>query len=344
MSNSHKHQVAVIGGGNFGTCLALHLARCDHYVQLWDRDPELTQQMATNRRHPKTLTEFELCKNIYPTSSQDDIDFQNLHSLVIAIPTQYIRSTLATFKDKIRPGTFIVCASKGIEIDSGAFPGQIIQETLGKDISSYKVSLSGPSFAIEVAKKLPTAVSIASETREHAVEVQKIFHSPFFRAYTSTDPMGLEICGALKNVMAIASGACHGLGFESNSSAALMTRSLAEITRFGTKLGADMQTFMSLGGVGDLFLTCSSQKSRNFQVGYQIAKGDSLEKALKKAGSVAEGVSTVVPAFKLAQNLNVRAPITTAVYNVLKKGHNVQDELKTLVNRSADSEFSSYSD
>ncbi|MDD9950962.1 MAG: NAD(P)-dependent glycerol-3-phosphate dehydrogenase [Zetaproteobacteria bacterium] len=339
MSTEHSRQVAVIGGGNFGSCLALHLGRCGHQVTLWDRDPQLTATLNQTRHHPQVLGSFEFPSNIQATSDVDQLPFDSLHSLVISVPTQFIRVTLERFRNKIRPGTYIVCASKGIEQTTNIFPSTIIRECLGEEVASYKTTLSGPSFAIEVARKLPTAVSIAAAERAHAVAVQKVFHAPCFRAYTSTDPLGLEICGALKNVMAIAAGASHGLGFEANSSAALVTRALAEMTRIGLAMGAQEQTFRSLGGVGDLFLTCSSQKSRNFQVGYQIARGASLADTLRDIGSVAEGVTTTPSAYTLAQELQVRAPVISAVYDVLYNHKNVEEVLFQLLERDAGDEF-----
>ena len=199
--------------------------------------------------------------------------------------------------------------------------------------------LSGPSFAIEVAARQPTCVTVASLSTERAHRTQRLFHAPFFRVYDISDPIGLEIAGALKNVIAIASGACAGAGFQLNARAALISRGLAEITRFGLALGANPLTFAGLSGVGDLFLTCTSEKSRNYTVGYRIGQGESLQYITDTLGSVAEGVTTTKAAYEMAKRLGVDSPITDAVYSVLYEGKNYKVAMLELMSREPSQEL-----
>jgi glycerol-3-phosphate dehydrogenase (NAD(P)+) len=195
------------------------------------------------------------------------------------------------------------------------------------------VFLSGPSFAVEIMAGHPTCVSVASHDPDCALAAQKMCHTPLFRCYTSSDPVGLEIAGALKNVIAIASGAAAGLGYQENSRAAFLTRGLAEMTRIGLALKANPITFNGLGGVGDLFLTCTSKKSRNFTVGYRLGNGEQLDTIVESVGSVAEGVTTAKAAFELVDRLGVDAPIIREVFAVLYQGKDIQDAIRDLLNR-----------
>ena len=209
----------------------------------------------------------------------------------------------------------------------------------GKEIKNKVAILSGPSFAVEIMEKQPTAVTVAGFKKETAHLVQNLFHTPYFRAYISEDPIGVEIAGALKNVIAIAAGACVGLGFKSNSSAALITRGLAELTRIGAAFGAKSLTFNGLAGIGDLMLTCTSQKSRNFRIGYLIAEGKPLQEAKESLGSVAEGVTTTKTAFLLAKKHNIRTSIIKAVYQVLYENWDLQKALEEHLTGSAKHEL-----
>jgi glycerol-3-phosphate dehydrogenase len=249
-----------------------------------------------------------------------------------------MREVLGKLKPYWRPDMLLVCAAKGIEVGRLHLPRDIIADVLGKEVAHNAVFLSGPSFATEIAARQPTAVAVASKDPKRAAWAQELFHAAHFRVYTSDDPIGLEVAGALKNVVAIASGASVGIGFQMNSRAAVITRGLAEITRVGVALGANPLTFNGLGGVGDLFLTCTSEKSRNFSVGYHLGKGESLEAAIKAVG-VAEGVSTAKAAYDLCNKLGVEAPIITEVYRVLYEGKPITQAVMDLLTREAKPEI-----
>lgn len=339
MKNQSLHKIVVLGGGNFGTCLAQHLAHKGHEVVIWSIEEDVVSGINKNHKNPKYLKTIELSQNISATSDLNNIAYDGFSVIVNAVPTQFMRSVLSQLKGKITHDHLMVCASKGIEIGTHALPGQIISESLSPEISKNAVFLSGPSFAIEVAQRLPTAVSAASEVLSRAEDAQNVFHDSFFRVYTSEDPTGLEVSGALKNVVAIAAGAAKGLGMQANSSAALLTRGLAEITRIGVKLGANPLTFKGLAGVGDLFLTCTSEKSRNFTVGFRLGKGEKLKDIVENLGSVAEGVTTTKAAFQLANDLGVDSPITKQVYLVLYEDKPIQQAVMDLINRDPKAEI-----
>jgi glycerol-3-phosphate dehydrogenase (NAD(P)+) len=335
MGRKDEQQAAilVLGAGNFGTSLAQHLAMKGESVYLWDHLKEVTDGIRETNHNPKCLSHIELSDNIHAFSDKNAIDMSLCRTIVIAIPTQFLRSVTESFRELINPNHILICAAKGIEEKTLKLPIEIIEDVLGKEIGQNSVVLSGPSFAEELIRGQPTAVSIASLNPDRAIAAQKIFHSNVFRAYTSNDPIGLEICGALKNVIAIASGACKGLGFENNAQAALITRGLAEIVRVGTAMGASPLTFNGLGGIGDLFLTCNSTKSRNFSLGFYIGQGYSVTEALNKLTSVAEGWSTSKAAFNLSKKLNTDTPLINEVYSVLHAGKPLDAAVSSLLER-----------
>ena len=333
MQENHQHKLVVLGSGNFGTCLAHHLGWLGHQVALWCRNKESAGHINKHHRNPRYLSDITLSPNIKAFTEPTAEIFAEATAVVVAVPTQVLRSCMATFAPFINPAHVLICAAKGIEVGTDKRPSQIITDILGAEYGLTLACLSGPSFASEIAAHLPTAVSLASRHKERALMAQQLFHSPYFRVYTSDDIIGLEIAGALKNVIAIGAGACQGLGFQANSLAALITRGLAEMTRVGTALGANPLTFIGLGGVGDLFLTCSSEKSRNFRVGYLLGQGMTLPNILNQVNSVAEGVATTTSAYHLGNALKVSIPITTAIYSVLYEGRPVKEAVHDLINR-----------
>lgn len=332
MTTVHDN-VTILGSGNFGTCLAQLFAAKGSDVRMWGIFDNVAETINKTHRNPDCLTEFELSDRIRAVTGIEAAYTESADSVVLALPTQVLREVLRNWKGLIPASALLICAAKGIENDTLALPIDIIASELGDRFAQNTVFLSGPSFAVEIMAGQPTCVSLASRHPKRAVAAQKMCHTPLFRCYTSDDPVGLEIAGALKNVIAIAAGAAAGLGYQENSRAALLTRGLAEMTRIGLALGANPITFNGLGGVGDLFLTCTSKKSRNFTVGYRLGEGEKLDAIVSSVGSVAEGVTTAKAAYELVRRLQVDAPIISEVFAVLYQGKDIQDTIHYLLNR-----------
>ncbi|ORY88607.1 6-phosphogluconate dehydrogenase [Leucosporidium creatinivorum] len=329
-------RVLVLDDGNFGSCLADHLADIDNDVFIHCRKQEVIDSFNTHHRNPNYLQDHIFSKNLTAIGPEvPDLGFvSTCDVLVFAIPTQSMRSVLESLHlDKLDPTRLpqLCFVNKGIEMGTNKLPLEVIEEACGSQVAHVSTFLSGPSFAKEIVKRQPTQVSVSSTSIQHAQATAELFHQPHFRCYVNTDPIGVELAGALKNVYAIASGVSGGLGFEANTRAGLVTRSLAEMTRIGVAYNADPLTFLSLAGVGDLFLTCSSEKSRNFTVGYRLGKGESLEHILETLGSVAEGVDTAKSAYAMVQERNLHAPILEHVYRLLWKGESAKDLAKALM-------------
>ncbi|KAJ7040373.1 glycerol-3-phosphate dehydrogenase [Mycena alexandri] len=315
-------KVLILGAGNFGSCLAEHLGDSDHSVFLWAREAELVKHFNLHHKNLKYLPEHDFSKNITAVGPDlPDGDFINeMDVLLFAIPTQFLRQNLTilnrSLKDKAKL-PLLIFVNKGIEIGTDALTLEIIADTCGADVAKAATFISGPSFAKEIVRRRPTSVSVASFTEAEAKKASDLFHQPHFRCYTGSDPIGIELSGALKNVYAIAAGMSDGLGYENNTRAMIITRGLAEMTCIGTAYGASPLTFLGLAGVGDLFLTCSSSSSRNYTVGYRLGQGEPLQKIISTLGSVAEGVSTAKGVKTIIDKLGVNAPIAERVYQVL---------------------------
>jgi glycerol-3-phosphate dehydrogenase (NAD(P)+) len=339
MTHISSRKTLILGAGNFGTCLAEHLAHEGRNVEIWARSPEVVDGINNHHKNPKYLSAITLTPTLRAINTIDKQELPNLYAVVVAVPMQGMRAVLKPLAQYLSKSTLIICAVKGIELESGKLPIQLYDEIFGSEIANNTVVLSGPSFAIEVAQHLPTAVVAASRNAERAKAVQELFHAAHFRVYTSEDPLGLEVAGALKNVIAIAAGASAGLGFQANSQAAIITRGLAEITRMGVKLGANPLTLQGLGGVGDLFLTCSSSKSRNYSLGYKMGQGMSITEALSSLDSVSEGYTTAKAAHALSHKFGVDTPIINQVYRVLYEGKPIKQALFDLMTRDAKPEL-----
>ena len=308
-------------------------------VIMWCRGKAVVDSINQKQINSKYLSQFSLSPNLTATQELTLELFNSVTVVLIAIPTQHCRSVLEQIKDWVTVNHLLIFVNKGIETSTGLLPCDIAIEVFGQEIGGQATFLSGPSFAVEVVAKQPTAVSVASKNIEMAHRAQRLFHAPHFRVYYLQDTMGIEIAGALKNVIAVASGACTGVGFQMNARAAIITRGLAEITRFGVAMGANPLTFSGLSGVGDLFLTCTSEKSRNFTVGYRIGKGEKLPDIIASLGSVAEGVPTTKAAFELAQKLGIEAPITKEIYQVLYQDKPLEQAIKDLIERDPNAEL-----
>ncbi|MCX6115930.1 MAG: NAD(P)-dependent glycerol-3-phosphate dehydrogenase [Proteobacteria bacterium] len=331
--------ILVLGAGNFGTCLANHLSHEGKNVTIWARDKTVVESINKEHKNPKYLSTINLSPTLKAINTIDASIMKTVEALVVAVPMQAMRSVLNSLAPLFNSEKILICSVKGIEISTGSLPLQLYAEIFGSNISKQAVVLSGPSFAIEVAQQLPTAVVAASHSPARAKSVQNLFHAPHFRVYTSDDPIGLEVAAALKNVIAIASGACAGLGLQMNSMAAIITRGLAEMTHLGVKMGANPLTFQGLGGVGDLFLTCSSSKSRNYSLGFQLGQGRTVAEALETLGSVSEGYTTAKAAEELSKRYQVENPIIHQVHNVLYNKRPIKDALMQLITRDAKAEF-----
>ena len=334
-------KISLLGAGAWGTALAILFANSGHSVKLWFRNQQLAQQMQNQRINNKLLPDFILPKNIAVTANFDDLFVDNFADLIlIATPTAALRSNLELIKSKIATQIPILWACKGFETQSSLLPHQIVSEIF--DNPNYPMAvLSGPSFAQEVAQSQPTAVSLAANDINLAQNLANALHSENFRIYSNDDLIGVEVGGACKNVLAIATGICDGLNFKFNTRAALITRGLAEIARLGVTMGGKHQTFLGLSGIGDILLTCTGDLSRNRQVGLQLAQGKTLSKILQDLGHVAEGVFTAKEMFNLSQKYNVEVPICQSVMAAFEKSgdaNNIKDIAKKLLTRTIKAE------
>jgi len=321
----------VLGAGGWGTTLAQVLALKGSSVKLWAREAEVRESITRHRENSLFLPGVRLSEKITPFGSLKDA-LEGAVLIVSVVPSHGLRDVLIEAREHIRQGSIIVSATKGIEEKGLLTPSGIIKEALsGKDVAV--VALSGPSFAAEVSKMLPAALSAASDSSDAARSVQEAFSTGYFRVYTNSDVIGVELGGALKNVMAIASGISDGLGLGHNARAALITRGLAEMTRLGVRMGAQASTFAGLSGLGDLVLTCTGPLSRNYTVGKALGGGMSLAEATGGMKAVAEGVKTCRGARALAHSYGIEMPITEAVYAVLYGGKQPREAVLELMNR-----------
>ena len=322
--------VSVLGAGSWGTTLADLLARKGHSVTLWAREPEVVASIIESSENTTFLPGVKLSENLAPTGSFEEA-LKGKKFVVSVIPSHVLRSAFEAATRFIADDAIIISATKGIEESTLLRPSGVIKDVLGR--KNPVVALSGPSFAKEVSRRLPAAVSAASESFEAARLAQDLFSTEYFRVYTNPDVTGVELGGALKNVIALASGASDGLGLGHNARAALITRGLAEMARLGARLGADPATFSGLSGLGDLVLTCTGPLSRNYTVGLEIGKGRPVTEVLKGMKTVAEGVKTSRAAKLLSVSNKVEMPIIEAVYGVLYEGKSAKETVYDLMTR-----------
>ena len=321
--------IAILGAGSWGTALATLLpASCN--IRLWSRDANHAESIQSERENMRFLPSTYLPQNISATSDLESA-IRGADVVIFAIPSSGMRETAAAVGRAKREDFVVVSAAKGLEESTGYRMSQVLLEVLGNQIAP--MVLSGPNLAVEVAHKIPSATVVAGADPHLTSQIQELFNRPYFRVYTSSDSVGVELAGAMKNVIAIAAGISDGMGYGDNSRAAMMTRGLAEITRLGAAMGAQSGTFLGLAGVGDLIATGNSRLSRNYRVGFALGQGKSLEHAVAELGQVAEGVPTTRAIQGVATKMNVEMPICSALYQSLFEGASVLEAIRTLMNR-----------
>jgi glycerol-3-phosphate dehydrogenase (NAD(P)+) len=330
-------RICVLGGGSWGTALGLHSARLGHSVCIWEFDPALAQVHQAARENIRYLPgipfpdNLKMCGDLQEALSEAEM-------VLLVVPSQTMRATLHAATDWIPKDAILCVASKGVEQNSLMTMDEVICDVLGDGLKDRIAVLSGPSFALELAQGKTTAVVVASKNPQLAEITAGVFHGGNFRVYHSDDVVGVEMGGALKNVMAIACGICDGAGLGTNCRAALITRGLAEITRLAVARGANPLTLAGLAGMGDLVLTCTGDLSRNRRVGLALGKGQSLDSILAELGQVAEGVMTARSAYNLGKKAQVDMPITREVYAMLYEGKPVPQALGDLLGRDRKAE------
>jgi glycerol-3-phosphate dehydrogenase (NAD(P)+) len=323
-------KITVLGAGGMATACAIVLAEHDKLdVSIWARNAEFARDMTATRQNQRLLPGVPIPDSIRITADIADAS-AGAQMLIAAIPTAFLRTALTAIAQRLPPGIPVISVIKGLENDTFARPTEIITSVLGP---RPVAALGGPCHAEEAARRKPASVVIASEDDELAVTAQQLFATDRFRVYTNRDLLGVELAGALKNVVAIAAGICDGLGFGDNAKAALLTRGLAEMTRFGVTMGADRQTFFGLAGLGDLITTCFSRHSRNRGVGERLGRGESLSNILSGMTAVAEGVSTARSIHDLAEKQSIEMPITREVFAVLFEGKSPAAATESLMQR-----------
>ena len=325
--------IGILGAGSWGTAIAKHLGDLGRSVRLWARDDALASEMQQQRQNPRYLPDCELPTTVHCTGDLAET-VRGAETVYFVIPSHGLREVAAQAAPLLGSQTPVISASKGIENDSLRLMNQVLAEELGSDQADRLCALGGPSFALEVAQNLPTAVCVAGHNPAVAHHIQAQLAARHFRVYTTDDVLGIELGGALKNVIAIAVGAADGLGFGHNARAALITRGIAEISRLAVHMGAHPQTLAGLGGLGDLVLTCTGNLSRNRRVGLELGGGTPLSEVLGHSTMVAEGVRTAKSAYQLGQQQGVELPITNEVYAALYEGRTPKDAVSALLSRA----------
>lgn len=325
-------KIAVLGTGSWGTALALVLADNGHDVRLWGRSQSQVNDINEFHENSRYLPKVKLPTNIVAMTSMEEA-LHDVESVLFVVPTKAMREVLRKVKDVMTKPLYFIHASKGIEPETHLRVSEVIEQEIPETLRKAVVVISGPSHAEEVGLRQPTTVTSSSLDLEAAKYVQDLFMNQNFRVYTNEDLIGVEIGGALKNIIALCAGMTTGLGYGDNAKAALMTRGLAEIARLGMKLGANPLTFAGLSGLGDLIVTCTSVHSRNWRAGNMLGKGMKLNDVLENMGMVVEGIRTTKAAYQLAKQLNVDMPITNQLYDVLFHDKSPREAVKELMGR-----------
>ena len=338
MGQTKAVKIGAIGAGSWGTTLANLLADTGHKVDLWVRENDVYEQIKKNRINETFLPGMKLVDSLNPVKTFEEA-LNDKDLIMMVVPSHFYRSVLTQLKPFLKPGMKFISATKGIENNTLKVMSQVAEEILEPEYTESFACLAGPSFAKEVVVKQPTAVTIACRDISQAERLQNVFSTDLFRVYVSDDLIGVQLCGALKNVIAIGAGASDGLGFGLNARAALITRGLAEITRLGVAMGANPMTFAGLSGIGDLVLTCTGDLSRNRTLGLKIGKGMTLDEITKGMTMVAEGVKTSISAYELAKKMGVDMPIVDQVYETLYNGKDPLLAVKELMTRELKKEL-----
>ena len=327
--------IAVIGAGSWGTALAIQFARAGRPTVLWGRAEDDPEKLARDRHNERYLPDAE-----FPADLTVEPDLARAvataNDILVVVPSSALRAVLTSLRPLLSPGARVAWATKGFELSTGKLPHQVAREVLGPNVPI--AVLSGPTFAKEVGRGLPTAIACASPDPAFALELARSISTPHLRAYTQADIIGVEVGGAVKNVIAIAAGAADGLGFGANARVFLITRGLAEMVRLGAALGAQRDTFMGLTGLGDLVLTCTDDQSRNRRFGLAVARGSSVEAAVREIGQVVEGYHAARAVRKVAQEFGVDMPICEHVYRVIYEGLDITTVVETLMSRAVSAE------
>ena len=327
-------KVAFLGAGSFGTSLAVLLAEKNNDVSMYNRNIQIVDEINNRRTNEKYIKNIIIPSNVTAFNSVEEA-VEGADYIVLSVPSHIIRSMCKELRGKISSNVPIISIAKGIEEDSDKRLAEVIEEELDNPV----VILSGPSHAEEIALKLPTTIVTTSKDMKYAKDVQDLFMTPYFRVYTNDDIIGVEIGGAVKNIIALAAGVCDGMGYGDNTKAALMTRGMKEITRIGVALGGRLETFYGLTGMGDLVVTCTSVHSRNRKFGLLIGQGKTIDEALKEVGMVVEGVKACRAFYQLKEKIGVSMPITDGLYRALFEGKNPRTLVDELMNRDKKDEL-----
>lgn len=325
-------KVAVLGAGSWGSSLSLLASINNEEVVLWTNEESVYEDISKKRVNSYYTKEVVYPNNISVTLNIEE-SLKDASLIIMAIPSVAVREVYGIIKPYLKEGVVLLNAGKGLEAETGLRNSQIMTEVLGEFVANNAVFLSGPNLAMEFAHKKPGCTLLASHNMENAKFAQKVMSSEILRAYTANDVIGMEIGGSLKNVMAIGSGMSHGLGFGYNATSALLTRGLKEITRLGVFMGAKLETFYGLSGLGDMITTATSDLSRNYRLGLRLAEGMTLEEAKNSLGQVAEGVPTCKAAMVLSKKFNIDMPITKIIYDILFEKKDMKLAVKELMLR-----------
>ena len=332
-----KQKIAVLGAGSWGTALAMVLVENGHDVTIWGNKETQIDEINNKHTNEHYLKNITLPTELVATTNLKEA-VKEADAVLFVVPTKAMREVSKEFNKVCENQPVIIHASKGLEQDTHKRITEVLEEEISPSHRKGLVVLSGPSHAEEVAVKDVTTITAASSSMQDAEYVQKLFSNDYFRVYTNTDVIGVEMGAALKNIIALGSGALKGLGYGDNARAAIMTRGLAEISRLGVAMGANPLTFIGLSGVGDLAVTCASEHSRNFRAGYLLGKGNSLDDVLNNMGMIVEGVYTTKAAYELAKEREIEMPITEAIYDVIYDHKEVSDTVKNIMLREHKSE------